>query len=464
MAVEQTITGRKPPKSQTKKWLALGLVLAVIVGIVVSQLDTVQRAARSYVFAYPLVMTELTRNKFIKGIAPLNRLVNVPVFPDANFRDVVRPNVDTLYSVAWFDLSQGPQVLELPATERYHVMQFLDAWTNVFASLGPRTTGSTGGRYLVAGPDWQGTAPEGMRVLRSPTQTSWLLGRVQTNGAADYPVVHAIQAQMKLTSLAEWLQGKQTDTLAFVFPPAGKPTLFQIRDMPVDEFYGLTAKLLVTNPAKSTDGAAIAELKQLGVVAGRANTDWNWLQHQSIKLGAWLAQRKMSEAMQTPQNLHRGWRMLPKTVGAYGTDYGLRAVVSMAAFGANLAQDAVYPVASVDADGQPLQGGNHYRLHFAKGQLPPANAFWSLTVYDADGYFIANPMKRYALGDRDPLVRNADGSLDILLQADEPAPAMRANWLPTSSSGAFSLTGRLYLPTKAVIDGDWNMPGMELLP
>ncbi|MEK1907424.1 MAG: DUF1254 domain-containing protein, partial [Pseudomonas sp.] len=178
------------------RWLlGAGLLLVLVAGaLLLSQRETIRLAAQGYVFGYPLVITDLTRANFVAGMAPTNRLVHVPAFPDARFRDIVRPNVDTLYSLAWLDMNDGPWVFELPASERYAVMQFLDAWTNVFASLGPRTTGTRGGRFLLAGPHWQGQVPEGMTLLRSPTRIAWLLGRVQTNGKADYMAVHAIQA------------------------------------------------------------------------------------------------------------------------------------------------------------------------------------------------------------------------------------------------------------------------------
>jgi hypothetical protein len=149
------------------------------------------------------------------------------------------------------------------------------------------------------------------------------------------------------------------------------------------------------------------------------------------------------------------------SIGAYGTEYGLRAVVAMAGLGANLPADAVYPNARFDVDGQPLEGSNRYVLHFPSGGLPPVRAFWSITAYDQDGYLIANELDRYALGDRDPLKFNADGSLDLYVQAEAPAEELRTNWLPVPAQGPFRITARLYWPEQSILDGAWRMPGLR---
>lgn len=453
------------PRRLWRRVLGASLVLlALAAGLLFSQRETIRLAAQGYVFGYPLVLTELTRNNFTHGIAPANRLVHVPAFPEASFRDIVRPNVDTLYSLAWLDMDAGPWVFELPASERYQVMQFLDAWTNVFASLGPRTTGTAGGRFLLAGQKWQGQVPEGMTLLRAPTRIAWLLGRVQTNGKADYAAVHAIQAQIGLRSLADWQLGKPATAEPFKLPEhKAEPPLYQLRALNADTFFTRLAALLVDNPASDKDTAALADLQRLGVQPGAGAPQWSWLQRQSVRLGIWLAEREMHKGLERPEGLVNGWRQPPMDIGAYGANYGLRAVVAMAGFGANLAADAVYPNASVDGQGQPLVGGQRYRLHFAAGELPPAQAFWSVTAYDGDGYLIANQLNRYALGDRDPLTYNADGSLDLYVQAEAPGESQQGNWLPIPTSGPFSLTARIYLPEQRVLDGQWHMPAIDHL-
>ncbi|MCT9629223.1 DUF1254 domain-containing protein [Pseudomonas aeruginosa] len=452
------------PHTLWRRLLAVTLLMVLLgAGLLWSQRETLGLAARGYVFGYPLVLADLTRHNFVSGIAPANRLVHMSTFPDADFREFVRPNVDTLYTQAWLDMDAGPWVFEVPGSQRYLLMQFLDAWSNVFASLGSRTLGSQGGRFLLVGPGWQGEVPPGLTLLRSPTRLSWLLGRIQTNGKADYPAVHAIQAGIQLRSLDDWQRGAASPALPFSLPekPVMSP-LYQMRALSAQDFFARLAGLLQDNPATAADAAAIAELQQLGLRAGEA-PQWSWLQSQTARLGIWLAEREMQQSLQRTDGLVNGWRQPPVHIGTYGQDYGLRAVVAMAGFGANLAADAIYPNANLDGQGQPLQGGQRYRLHFAAGDLPPAKAFWSVTAYDGDGYLIANPQDRYALGDRDPLHYNADGSLDLWVQHEAPAAEQQANWLPIPASGPFSLTGRIYLPEQRMLDGQWHMPAIERL-
>lgn len=453
----------RPSRGRRAKQLAAALVLlaAVLLAVLFSQRELIRLAAQGYVFGYPLVMMDLTRASFIDNMAPANQLVQISRFPDASFRDVVRPNVDTLYTLAWLDLAEEPLVLDVPATQRYYVLQLLDGWTNVFASLGPRTSGSHAGHFLLASPTWRGTPPADVTLLRAPTTMAWLLGRVQTNGEADYANVHLIQQQMHLTPLSQWQAGKQARASNAKIPAQSSlPPLFQMRTLDATAFFTRLQQLLQSNPAQPQDTQALAALAQLGLQPGQPMPAWSTWRTEMIELGMWLAEYKLQQALDDPHGLREGWRQPPMNIGHYAQDYGFRAVVAMIGLGANLADDAVYPNARQDKNGQPLQGGQRYRLHFSAGQLPPVQAFWSLTAYDQDGFFIANSLNRYAIGDRDPLHFNADGSLDILLQNEAPASASD-NWLPIPASGAFSITGRLYWPKAEVLNGTWRMPGIQ---
>jgi len=446
------------------KTLLVGLAVAavVVVVLVAATRTTIRKAAESYVYGYPLVLMDVTQRAFTATRAAPNTLFNVPVFPDAGFREVVRPNVDTLYSIAWLDLADGPRVFEVPATDRYYVMQLLDGWTNVFASIGSRTTGRGAGVFLIAGPGWDGAVPDGATLLRSPTRIAWLLGRIQTNGVADYGFVHGLQAQLRLRSLEDFVAGSTPTPTAWQRAATSpEPPLFQMRAMDAGTYFGTLARLLADNPPAASDGPALEKLESLGVRPGQPVEAWGWLEHEAISVGMKIAARRMQRAAESPRELHAGWSVPPMNIGAYGTEYGLRAVVAMAGLGANLPADAVYPNAQRDADGELLSGELRYVLHFPAGGLPPVRAFWSVTAYDGDGFLIANPIGRYALGDRDPLTFNADGSLDIYLQAEPPEAGRRNNWLPVAGQGAFRVTARLYWPQDAILNGDWRMPGIR---
>ena len=443
---------------------ALLAVLAVG-ALLYSKAEQIVLGAEGYLFGFPLVVMDVTRANAALAIGPANQLRRVRQFPDARFRDVVRPNVDTLYTTAFLDMAQGPWVFEMaPNDRRYEVMPFMDAWTNVFASPGTRTSGPGGGRYLLAGALWQGTVPAGMALLRAPTRMVWLIGRTQTNGVADYAAVHQLQDGLTLRSLADVQSGRSVDAAAGATPPplqpgAAPPPIVQMRAMDVQTFFTRLAQLMVDNPPAAADAPMLRKLARLGVAPGQP-PQWGLLDQSAVALGRWIADRKVAQVLQERPRL-RGWITPPGILGNYGTDYNIRAGVAMIGLGANLPADATYPSASVDSRGKQLEGSRHYRLHFDKGALPPVKAFWSITAYGPDDFFIDNPLHRHALGDRDPLVYHPDGSLDLWIQADAPAPERRANWLPVRSGQAFMLNARLYWPQPAALDGSWGMPGIE---
>lgn len=452
--------------SSRMRRIALYVLIAMLSlsAFLLSQRHWIREGAESYVYGYPLVLMDITHQNFVRSIGPDNQLTHAKRFPDADFRDVVRLNVDTLYSFAWLDLSKSAMLFDVPASERYYVMQFLDAWTNVFASIGPRTTGTQAGQFLLVGPQWTGEVPPGVKLMRSPTRLAWLIGRVQTNGAVDYPAVHAIQQQFHLTPLDEWKQGKRAASSFMNKQPVKlTPPLFQMRELKAQDFFQRLLTLLKENPPVQADQGAVQKLDHLGIKLAQPVPEWNAWQRGLIQLGMWMAGRKMQAAVNEEKTLHAGWRMPPMEIGRYGQDYGLRATVAMLGLGANLAADAVYPSAQQDGHGQQLRGDKQYRLHFAAGQLPPAKAFWSVTAYDGDSFLIHNPLKRYALGDRDHLQYNADGSLDIYMQANPPVEALRSNWLPIPEQGNFGLTARIYWPKSEVLVGKWQMPGILLV-
>jgi hypothetical protein len=431
-------------------------------------------AQDAYVYGYPLVLMDATRAKLTNvphpvgaGAAPVNQLGAIKTFPDATFTDVVSPNADTLYSSGWLDLEIEPIVLSVPDTHgRYYLMPMLDGWTNVFASPGKRTTGTGKGAFAVTGPHWSGTLPAGLKEIKAPTDMVWIIGRTQANGKADFPAVNAIQAQYKLTPLSAW--GKPYT------PPANVPTdpNVDMKMAPVDAvaamdaptFFSRLAMLMQNNPPAAADGPTVTKLASIGVVPGQA-FDINKNGPDAAKAiadGVEDGKKKVIELGHSPGNARtvNGWLIKVKDIGTYGTNYDARAGVAWVGLGANLPDDAIYPMGRVDGDGNPLNGTNKYVIHFDKGQTPPVNAFWSLTMYNARQFFVANPINRYAIGDRDKMKFNPDGSLDIYIQHDSPGKDKESNWLP-ADAGLFNVMLRMYWPKEAVRSGAWNPPPIK---
>lgn len=437
-------------------------------------------AQSAYIYGYPLLVMEYTRQVSTAveapdgSRAPMNQLAHIRTFPTPEFKDVVSPNVDTLYSIAWLDLEREPYVLSVPdaagfapagsADPRYYLLQMLDGWTNVFDSPGLRTRGPGARTYLLTGPSWQGNAPTGMERISSPTQLVWMTGRTQALDAADLPIVHTFQDAIRLVPLSRW---DQPET-----PPApvpidkdidlSTPPMAQVEALSADAFFSQLAVLMRTNPPASDDGPMLQALATLGLTPGQPYE----LAAQpaevasAIRLGYQAGQARLRAMAGQSADPVNGWTVMTTGIGEYGSDYDTRAVVARVGLGANLPEDAVYPRTAIDGTGRPLSNAHRYTLSFPPGQLPPANAFWSLTMYDDDQALVANPIERYAIGDRSPLVFEPGGSLILRIQKDAPAGASAANWLPTPQDDTqdFNLILRIYWPQAAMLDGSWRTP------
>jgi hypothetical protein len=431
-------------------------------------------ATLGYIYGYPLVLMDVTRSL---ATTPFNRFAHVTVFPDDKFTDVVSPNVDTLYSTAWLELSREPIVLDVPEMgTRYYMMPLLDAWTNVFASPGTRTTGNGKGAFAIVGPGWRGNVPASVEAIQAPTNMVFLIGRTYTAGKRDYDAVHAVQREYRLTPLSQWVKSTAAPgstasaaaaaaaatAIAVAAATAAAPTtppVVQVEKMNAEAFFARLARLMKPNPPTENDTPIAHRLASLGIIPGEP-FDLARLPASiadAIEGGVAAARARIAGApLATLGKSANGWHVQLE-LGRYGTDYERRAMVAHVGLGANLAQDAVYPMTDLDVAGQPLSGEHRYVIRFPSGGLPPVKAFWSVTLYDERHFLPANALGRYALGDRDALHAEPDGSVELLVQRDDPGPERRANWLP-APAGAFNLIMRLYQPKPAVLDGGWRPP------
>ena len=351
----------------------------------------------AYLYLYSLVTMDITRKQSTnidpgKEVAkgPMNMFINVPTYPPADLKVVVRPNFDTLYSIAWLDMTKEPMVVSVPDTDgRYYLLPMLDMWTDVFASPGWRTTGTQAANFLVTPPGWTGAVPAGMTRIDAPTPYVWVIGRTKTDGPPDYDAVHKIQAGYKVTRLSEW--GKTPTPIAATIDPSvdmKTPPKEQVDTMPADRFFTYAADLLKVNPPHITDQPIVAQFKKIGIEPGKSFEidKLDPAVRNGLTNAPEDAQQLMAWKVPTLARVANGWSMNTDTMGVYGNYYLKRAIVSQFGLGANVPEDAVYPLNLADQTGKPLDGANKYTLHFGKGAMPPTKAFWSVTLYDADGF------------------------------------------------------------------------------
>lgn len=482
---------------------ALLLLLLLALGLALPRFLAFRDGLIAYLYAYPLVTMDLTRQLMTvpEGTdtaqqpsyhlaAPINRFAHAPRFPDHTFTDVVAPNADTLYSIAWLDLSREPVVLHTPEMgRRWMLMELVDGWTNAFASLGTRVYGHEPRDYLIAGPRWNGRLPAGLNLVRSPTDMVWVIGRTYTVGADDFAEVHALQNAYALAPLSAFahtpapVAGRAPATPA---PDLKTAAVTQVARLDTMEYFGRLARLMAESPPAPADAPVLAVLARLGIAPGQPFRPERLSERQrqgleeaarfakivfhlrapgtqgAIDVAPWqekILGRMLAWVGERQMPARNGW-MIPKEIGQYGSNYVLRAFVTLVGLGANVPEDVMYPATTQDADGQTLSGARRYVLHFAKDAFPPVRDAWSLTMYNDKARFTDNPIGRYALGSRDALKRNSDGSLDIFLQHDAPEESKRANWLP-APAGGFRLMLRLYGPDRRVLDGSWIPPAVR---
>ena len=464
-----------------------GVGLMALTSVLTAQAQTTLTADEAhaigvdaYVYFYPLLSMEISRQTFTKiapgkelGKGPMNTFTNVPEYPPADFKGVVRSNFDTLYSSGWLDLTEEPLVVSVPDTDgRYYLMPMLDMWTDVFASPGWRTTGTKAGHFLITPPGWRSDLrdkfveefklPEGTHRIDAPTPYVWVIGRTKTDGPPDYDAVHKIQAGYKITPLSEW--GKEPKPVEVKIDPSvdmKTPPKTQVDTMPAEKYFALAADLMKVNPPHITDEPMLARLKKIGIEVGKSfdMSKVDPVIAKALESAPTDAQKLMTWKLATLARVANGWSMNTDTMGVYGNYYLKRAIVTQVGLGANLPEDAIYPLNLFDETGQALDGSHDYAIHFSKADLPPVDGFWSITLYDAQGFQVANPLDRFAVSSWMPFAYNGDGSLDLYVQNESPGKAKEANWLP-APKGPFNLTMRLYSPKSDALTGRWNPPAV----
>ena len=433
----------------------------------ISEQDANTIGVAAYLYLYSLVTMDVTRKQLTNVVkeegfqGPMNTFVNLAEFPASNMKVVVRPNFDTLYSSAWLDLTKEPMVVSAPDTQgRYYLLPMLDMWTDVFASPGWRTTGTKAGDYALVPPGWSGTLPSGVVRIDAPTPYVWIIGRTKTDGPADYDAVHKVQAGYKVTPLSGW--GKAAVPVVGTVDPSidmKTPPKITVDTMPAGKFFSYAAEIMKLHPPHDTDQPINSLMQRIGIERGKS-FDIDKVD-PAIKAGLVSAPRDalklMAWKVASLARIANGWSMNTDTMGVYGNYYLKRAIVTQLGLGANLPEDAVYPLNLADESGKPLDGAGTYILHFDKGAMPPVNAFWSVTLYDSDGFQVSNSLNRFAVSSWMPFKYEADGSLDLYFQNANPGADKEANWLP-APKGSFNLTMRLYAPKVEALTGKWNPP------
>ncbi len=438
----------------------------------VGDVEDLTAASEAYVYGYPLVTMEMTRRVMTNAPAPearrapMGQFVRMRSYPDASFRDVTAPNADTLYTTTWIDVGAEPWVLSIPDMKgRYFLFPMLDGWTDVFQVPGSRTTGTGAQTYAITGPGWTGTLPAGVVEYKSPTSIVWILGRIYCTGTPeDYAAVHALQDACKIVPLSAF--GKDWT------PPAGKvdPAIDmktavrdQVNALSGVEYFKLLAELLKANPPAAADAPMLPKLAAIGIVPGK-DFDPSAADPAVLNRVPKVSFDRIMLHFLTGGDFKRvnGW-LYSTHMGQYGTDYFQRALVTAIGLGANRPEDAIYPMSKKSGPGlfaRAYDGANKYVMRFPKGQTPPAKGFWSLTMYDEGFFFVANPINRYSLSERQNLKANADGSIDLLIQHESPGADKESNWLP-APAGKFQLMLRLYWPNPeppTILDGSWVIP------
>ncbi len=430
---------------------------------------------QAYDYGFPLLDLLRIRHEMTsvpcpddRGNAPINHFANASSFATPDDRTVVAPNTDTLYSLAQIDLKKGPIILRHPKMGgRFFDFELVDPWTNVIGYVGTRTTGTDAGRFVIS---WNGRRQSGkvkklgLPVIKSKYRRVWVIGRTLAGDEADQAKAFAVMKRYKLTKL----NGERYKLPSDCHRGKGEPSKYPTPTAG-PEFISQLNRAMVNNPAPKRDDPLLEQLAPLGIGPGLSPEDAGLSQEVldalydgvSAEAAALPLTSRVGFLQESIAN--KGWVFADSDIGDFGTDYLLRAKIAIVGIGANTPEEAVYPAALADSEGVLLDGANDYEMVFPAEDLPPAKYFWSLTMYDFDGYLVANPIDRYSLGpSHPPLIERPDGSIVVAISRDDPG-GTDVNWLP-APAGAFRLNMRLYGPSKRVLNGNWTPPPVVKQP
>jgi hypothetical protein len=446
-----------------------------------SEKEALDIATDAYIYGYSLITTEVTRvqmtnvDKVEALRGPIGQFINVKRYPPGDYRGVSAPNADTLYSAAWLDVGTEPTVFSHPDMgKRFYLFPMYSLWMPVIECPGQRTAGDKAATYLLTGPGWKGQVPAGMKQIKSPTKYMLILGRTYADGTEeDYKAVNALQAQYKLVPLSAY--GKP---YTFVAPKVDPKPGYSMTDKPqavidamnTSTYFNMMARLMGdAAPPAPEDAPVVAKMEKIGLVPGKPFelSKLDSKVQAALKDVGKVASAKIFAQKQTSGTKQNGW-LIPAAAGAYGTDYLQRAFIAAFGWPANLSEDAVYPYAELDGGGKRLSGANKYTLTFPKGQTPPVDGFWSITMYISDRglWFYPNKLNRFTVSMRDNPKFNADGSLTLYFQHESPGKEHEANWLP-APKGEFTLMLRMYWPKVTAPSilppgkGSWTLPPVK---
>lgn len=417
-------------------------------------------AEEAYLYGFPLVgMYELLHSQIINPetkVSGFNEFSHTSTLASAKTSFIPAPNNDTIYSRAWLDLREEPVIIEVPDTnERYYTIQVLDLFTETIANIGKRLNGTKPGRFAIVGPDWKGTLPEDVQVVKCNTNVAIAFLRVLVNGEEDLNAAVSIQESFKIASLSRYEQGLSG---ADEKTAEGWP---EYKNENIVEFFETLNHVINLTPVIEGEEKVLAKFNPIGVGINIDKDIIKQIPVEALENGTEAAKAAIKVGENSFGDESNYWRVARSGIGTYNSDYLQRSVVWIKGALANTPDESLYPSTFKDSTGQILNGNNDYVLTFSKDEIPPVNQFWSLTMYKfSDALLYDNPINRYSLGDRSNLKFEEDGSLKIYLQNEKPSEDKVGNWLPAPPED-FYLSLRLYGPDESAINGEWAPPAVE---